>query len=87
MALRARDVRLMVKDMGAEPALIKAIEMLCDEMVGHRQCIKDMGDLIMQCAAQVEMMVTIGSNMQTAIDKIKQREEQYNAVQGEPTSD
>jgi len=87
MSLKARDVRLMVKDMGAEPALIKAIEMLCDEMVGHRQAIKDMADLVMQCAAQVEAMVTIGTNMQTSLDRIKQREEQYNAVQGESPSD
>lgn len=71
MTVRARDLRVAIKDMGFERGVVHVLELMLEEQGEMRQTLRMFGEVCEGCVGQVEKMVQIGTGMQHIIDDIK----------------
>jgi hypothetical protein len=79
MALKARDLRVSIKDMGFEQAVVHALEIVLEQQAETRRNIHTLTELVDGCIKQIELMVKIGSGMKDIIQDLRRITEQGEA--------
>lgn len=83
MPVRARDVRVAVGTMGFEKGVVHILELLCEDLVGHRETQKDMAEVISLVASNVERMISVGTSMSDKLADMERKDKQWEGVQSE----
>lgn len=84
MAVRAIDVRDLIKRHGTEKGVIIALEQICEELVGHRQNQRSMTEIIDRMANVIAEMVAVGDTLKQQITQMKRVQNQGVEVGSEP---
>lgn len=75
--VRARDLRIAIKEMGYEKGVVHTLELLLDEFAGMRLHLRELTDMTSRCVEQIDRFVHIGDGMMRDIEKIKREGKQY----------
>ena len=84
MAVRAVDVRDLVKRHGIEKGVVIALEQICEELVGYRQNQRAMAEIIDRMANVISEMVAVGDTLKQQITQMKRVQNQGVEVGSEP---
>jgi hypothetical protein len=74
--IRARDLRVTIKEMGFEKGVVHTLELALEEMAGIQQHLRDLTELSAQCVDQIAKFIQIAGGMREVIDRIKRSHEQ-----------
>lgn len=78
--VRARDLRSNIKELGFEEGVVATLEAMLDEYAQDRQNLRDMAQLLDKCIDEVSKMLSIGSQMQHEMQRIKRERDQGDAI-------
>jgi uncharacterized protein Yka (UPF0111/DUF47 family) len=73
--VRARDLRHNIKELGFEKGTVTTIELFLDEFIEHRQHMREMVELLVECVNRVEVMIKVGENMHERIKQIEREQD------------
>ena len=76
MVIRARDVRVLIKDYGFEKGVVAALEQILDEYVQTREHLRELTELCSHCIDQVEKMVHVGDALKLRVEELKRISQQ-----------
>jgi hypothetical protein len=71
MAMKARDLRVAVKDMGFERGMMHTLELTLEELNELKQHQMQLVELVDMCIKQVDVMVQFGDAMKSALEELK----------------
>jgi hypothetical protein len=68
--IRARDLRVNIKEMGFEKGVVHTLELALEELSAVRGHIRDMAEMVQQCINETEKMVAIGGRMKDELQQL-----------------
>jgi hypothetical protein len=71
MSVKARDLRVAVKDMGFEKGMLHTLELTLEELNELKQHQRQLTELVDMCIRQVDMMVQFGDAMKGALEELR----------------
>lgn len=76
MAIKARDIRVMLKGV-VDPRLSQILEGLAEEQGSMQKVIAELTSVLMMAIETVEKMGLVNENLKTALEKQKRMEDQH----------
>lgn len=76
MPVRARDLRVAIKDMGFERGTVHTLELALEEVSSLRLDLRNITELVSLCINQIEIMVRFGDATKTMLEELKRRANQ-----------
>lgn len=80
--LKARDLRVNIKELGFEKGVVMTLELLLDEWAGMRQGMVDMANVQTQMIDTLTDVTNVGHHIATQMKEMKRKEEQFDSVRG-----
>lgn len=78
--VRARDLRANVKELGFEEGILITIELMLEEYVQDRQTMKQVVEILNDCAGNVLKMMHIGEKMKQELEQLKRDRQGGDAI-------
>lgn len=85
MALKAKDVREYVHTLGFERGIVRSLEGLIEEHAQTRRDLQELGSIMSGMADQLQVAVNVYTDVQQAVEKLKNRSEAAHAELGVST--
>jgi len=83
MAVRARDLRSNIREMGFEKGVVHTLELALEELSQLRQYIRELSELQNTMTSHVLRFAEISTGMAKRIDQIRRDQEQGNNLDGD----
>jgi len=83
MAIRARDLRSNIHEMGFEKGVVHTLELALEELSQQRQYIRELTELQNQLADRLGDFLKIGEKMVGKITQLERDQEQGNNLDGD----
>jgi P2-related tail formation protein len=71
MAIKARDLRVAIKDQGFEQAVVHTLELVIEQNAEARRNMQTLSEVVEGCVRQIEMMIKIGTGMREIIQDLQ----------------
>lgn len=78
--VRARDLRVNIRELGFEQGVMHTLELLLDEFAAHRENMREVVELIQIMSNNIEKMVHVGERAKVQIEELKRRGDQGDAI-------
>lgn len=69
--IRARDLRVIIKDMGFEKGMVHVLELALEQQAEMRLSIRSMADLLDSCINEIEKLVVIGDQVRGVVNQLR----------------
>lgn len=73
--VRARDLRLNIKDMGFEQGVVTTLEHLLDEFAAHRQYLRELSELQSTCMDTMAQFIQISEAMKHRLETLRRTQD------------
>ncbi len=75
--VKGRDLRYNIRLLGFEKGVVATLELLLDEMAGHRQAMKEMAELQSNMIDRLTEVIQIGGSMAVKMKEFDRTTNQY----------
>jgi hypothetical protein len=73
--VRARDLRLNIKDLGFEKGMVTTLELLMEEFAAYRQYLRELSELQSTCMDTMSQFIQISEAMKHRLETIRRTQD------------
>ena len=68
--IRARDLRVIIKEMGYEKGMVHVLELVLEQQVEMQQNMRTVAELVDRCIDELGKLIAIGGQMKQTVDQL-----------------
>jgi hypothetical protein len=68
--IRARDLRVIIKEMGYEKGIVHVLELVLEQQVELQQNMRTVAELADRCIDELGKLIAIGGQMKQTVDQL-----------------
>ncbi len=68
--IRARDLRVIIKEMGFEKGMVHVLELVLEQQVELQQNMRTVAELADRCIDELGKLIAIGGQMKQTVDQL-----------------